>query len=143
MNQDEIAARVAILDLTGRFAEAADNKDADAYAALFAPDARFEPGPIPMMQGREAVREFIRGLPPDVPRTWHQMTSSRIDYLGEGRAQGCVYYLALSETGIDHWGRYEDEYREVDGRWLFQVRLCRIESFAPGSLMERMLKNSE
>ena len=143
MNQDEIAARVAILDLTSRFAEAADNKDAEAYASLFAPDARFEPGPIGTMDGRDAVREFIRGLPPDVPRTWHQMTSFRVDYLGDGRAVGCVYYMALSEAGIDHWGRYEDEYREIDGRWLFQVRLCRIESFAPGSLMEQLVKKPE
>ena len=143
MEEDELVARVAISDLIGRYAECADNKDAEAYASLFAPDAHFTVHHMPTITGRKAVYEFIAGLPDNVPDTWHQMTSQRVDYLGDGKATGTVYYVALSDIGLDHWGRYEDEYREVEGRWCFQKRISRIEGLAPGSLMAALLDTTE
>jgi len=44
-----------------RYAAAASSKDADAYAALFTPDAvQVDPYPTPPNVGRDAIRAFIQ-----------------------------------------------------------------------------------
>ena len=48
-------------DAMARYAAAASSKDADAYAALFTPDAvQVDPYPTPPNVGRDAIRAFIQ-----------------------------------------------------------------------------------
>jgi len=48
-------------DVLARYAAAASSKDADAYAALFTPDAvQVDPYPTPPNVGRDAIRAFIQ-----------------------------------------------------------------------------------
>ncbi|MCU1485740.1 MAG: hypothetical protein JWN67_2486, partial [Actinomycetia bacterium] len=36
--------------------------------------------------------------------------------------------------GLDHWGRYIDEYGVVDGRWVFTRRNVTIDGHFPGGM---------
>ena len=45
------------------------------------------------------------------------------------------YFLALTNIGVDHWGRYRDVLVPVDGRWLFASREAVADGFSPESLM--------
>jgi hypothetical protein len=46
----------------------------------------------------------------------------QIDFDDQTHARGRCYYQVLMAHGLDHWGRYFDEYGERDGRWLFTNR---------------------
>jgi hypothetical protein len=45
------------------------------------------------------------------------------------------YFLALTNIGVDHWGRYRDVLVPVNGRWLFASREAVADGFSPESLM--------
>ena len=47
---------------------------------------------------------------------------AQIDVLSETSARARSYYLFLTVHGLDHWGRYLDEFAPVDGRWLITHR---------------------
>jgi hypothetical protein len=42
--------------------------------------------------------------------------------LSETSARSRSYYLFLTVHGLDHWGRYLDEFAPVDGKWLITHR---------------------
>ena len=47
------------------------------------------------------------------------------------RAQVRTYYAVLSSFGIDHWGRYIDEFGVVDGEWLITKRVITTDGVDP------------
>ena len=47
-------------------------------------------------------------------------------------ARGACYFLAVTEHGVDHWGRYRDRYVPEGDRWLFAHRLVRTDGTTPG-----------
>ena len=47
-------------------------------------------------------------------------------------ARGRCYYAVLTDRGLDHWGHYVDEYRQLDGRWLFKRRGITVDAAMPG-----------
>ena len=40
----------------------------------------------------------------------------------------------ITDVGLDHWGRYVDEYRTVDGQWKFARRRVTVDGKNPSSL---------
>ena len=52
--------------------------------------------------------------------------------LSERDARGRCYYAVLTDRGLDHWGRYIDEYRCDGGRWLFARRKVTMDAAVPG-----------
>jgi hypothetical protein len=42
-----------------------------------------------------------------------------------------TYYAVLSSFGLDHWGRYLDEFGVVDGEWLITKRNVTTEGVDP------------
>ena len=66
----------------------------------------------PRSGSRAVVSPFIR----------HFTATTQIDVLSETSAKARSYYLFLTVHGLDHWGRYLDEFAPVDGRWLITHR---------------------
>ena len=115
--------------------------------SVFAPDGIMETG-AGRYEGRDAIRAFMssvveRGRPtvPDaasgsivltpteewiarggVPFIRHYTATTQIDVLSETQAKARSYYLFLTVHGLDHWGRYLDEFAPVDGKWLITHR---------------------
>jgi hypothetical protein len=56
-----------------------------------------------------------------------------VDLDGPEQARARSYFLAVTDTGVDHWGRYRDELVPAGGRWRFAVRQVRTDGAAPGS----------
>ena len=54
----------AIRDLLSTYCFHVDDCEFDKFAALFAEDAIFEPGPQGKYQGRKAIRDFIASVVP-------------------------------------------------------------------------------
>ena len=55
----------------------------------------------------------------------------QIDVTSETRARVRSYYVVLSSFGLDHWGRYLDEFGVVDGEWLITKRTVTTEGVDP------------
>ncbi|WP_410612404.1 nuclear transport factor 2 family protein [Amycolatopsis sp. lyj-109] len=119
-----VEARLDIGQLPIRYALAVDQRDLDAWVALFVPDVDMGRRGT----GRQALREFIEPQLRWFYRSVHLLAGHRIE-LGPGyaptTATGQVYCRAEHEVG-DRWIvmaiRYDDTYRLVDGEWLFERR---------------------
>jgi len=115
---------------------------------VFAPDGVMETAGQ-RYEGRAAIHSFMSSVvaagrsdaPDDAPaagrpRTptedWiargrtpfirHFTGTTQIDVLSPTSARARSYYLFLTVHGLDHWGRYLDEFAPVDGRWLITHR---------------------
>lgn len=135
-----IEAQLAIGQLPIRYALAIDQRDLDAWAELFVPD-------VDMGRhgsGREVLREWIAPAVSQFYRSIHQICGHRIALGQSGPAEepetatGQVYCRAEHEVG-ERWIvmaiRYDDEYRRVDGEWLFSRR--RERHWYAADLLER------
>ena len=116
-----IEDRLEIEQLPIRYALAVDSRDVESWLALFVPDVRVGP----QDRGREALRAFITPRLRWFYRSIHQIVGHRVELLGTDTARGQVYCRAEHEVG-ERWIvmaiRYDDEYRKVDGQWLFARR---------------------
>ena len=65
----------------------------------------------------------------------HMTSTLQIDVISPTSAKSRCYYHVLMTHGLDHWGRYIDEYRVVEGRWRFARRRVTLDGRAEASLM--------
>jgi SnoaL-like domain len=132
----ELVARESIRDRIARWNANGDAGRFPEMVAVLAPDVEFQPTPATVLHGREAVLEFLGGVPSGAapnpsgryvpeggrPSLRHFTSTIQIDLLSETAARVRSYYQVVSSTGLDHWGRYLDEFAPVDGRWLITHR---------------------
>jgi hypothetical protein len=134
----ELAARELIRETIARYAHFADSGRFDELATLFAPAGVLEVGDEPPLAGREAVRDYLDGVgvqladATTVPLIRHHTSSVTIDVVGADEARARCYFLAITEHGVDHWGRYRDAFVRIDGEWLFAHRRVRTDGRTPG-----------
>ena len=139
----ELEARESIRDLVARYNANGDAGRIAPPAELFAADAVLEV-PGEELLGRDAIRDFFDGLARatknqaegGVKLIRHFTATHQIDVHGPDRASGRCYYAVLTDRGLDHWGRYLDEYRCSGGRWVFSRRRATLDGRVPGSWSE-------
>ena len=133
----QLVARESIRDLVARYNACGDAGRFDPMLALFAEDAVLELADG-SHAGRPAIRAFFEGV---TQRTGagrrakfvrHFTATHQIDLLSESAARGRCYFAGLTDAGLDHWGRYVDEYRCVAGRWLFAKRKVTLDAAVAG-----------
>ena len=143
----ELVARESIRDCIARYNANGDSGRIDQMVAVFAPDGVMETAGQ-RYEGRAAIHAFMSSVvsagKPDAPdvgddarrRTpteeWiargrtpfirHFTGTTQIDVLSPTEARARSYYLFLTVHGLDHWGRYLDEFAPVDGHWLITHR---------------------
>ena len=136
MEHWELVARESIRDLVARYNANGDSGRFDAVLECFAPDAILDvDGEV--YAGHEAIRtlftsaaaQFADWPGPLVIR--HQATTLQIDVIDGHTARSRCYYTVVMNHGLDHWGRYIDEYGLRAGRWLFTHRREFLDGFAP------------
>ncbi|HET6811422.1 MAG TPA: nuclear transport factor 2 family protein [Acidimicrobiales bacterium] len=132
----ELDARESIRDLVTRYNSNGDSGRFPQVLELFAPDAVMEivgaDGETTAYRGRdEIVTVFTgardrwgasaerRGAPAYIR---HCVFTHQVDLLDRTHARGRCYFQVLMAHGLDHWGRYLDEYEMHGGRWLFSLR---------------------
>ncbi|MDO8364769.1 MAG: nuclear transport factor 2 family protein [Actinomycetota bacterium] len=116
-----IEARLEIGQLPIRYAMAVDSRDLDTWLSLFVPDVQVGRDRF----GREALRGYIEPALRSFGRSIHQICGHRVEMLTADTASGATYCRAEHEVG-ERWIVmaicYFDEYRRVDGEWLFSRR---------------------
>jgi hypothetical protein len=142
----ELAARLEIADLGGRYANSVDRGDVDGFVALFAGDGVLEIPSGDRFRGAGQIASYLAAakqafvaVGDAAARLHHHTASAQIRFEDEARAVGRSYFLALGVAGPDHWGVYRDRFVLVEDRWLFGERIVRIGGNAPGGWMARVL----
>jgi 3-phenylpropionate/cinnamic acid dioxygenase small subunit len=135
----ELEARERIRETIAAYAHHVDGGRFDELVDLFAPDGVLEVEGEPAHRGRGAIRAFVTGTGRDLeadtgtPRIRHHVTNVSIELDGPDRARARCYFLALTDLGVDHWGRYRDELGRDGETWRFVHRRVRTDGAAPGS----------
>jgi len=98
--------------------------DSDGLAGLFTEDAVWDGGSFGRFEGREAIRNFFRGIPKLLCFAVHYVMNPLIEVSGE-HATGRWYLLEsciFAEGSRAVWGaaHYEDGYAKLSGEWKFR-----------------------
>lgn len=137
----ELLAREGVREAIVRYAHLVDAGRFDELLALFTEDATLDAGERPVARGRGAIRAlFVEtgarlGATQWRPFIRHHLSNVDVEVEGPDTARARAYFLALTERGLDHWGRYQDRLVRVGGRWLFEHRRVRTEGRAVGSVL--------
>jgi len=135
----ELAAREGIRETIAAYAHRVDGGRFDELVDLFAPDGVLEVEGEPAHRGGDAIRAFVTGTGADLaagtgaPRIRHHVSNVLIELDGPDRARARCYFLAVTDRGVDHWGRYRDELVRDGDVWRFAHRGVRTDGAAPGS----------
>lgn len=117
----------AIRRLTYEYAMAVDTMQLDAVIDLFMPDAVWDTGPggPPVMNNRDEIREFYKGLFEASNNLYH-LTSNHIINVHGDTATGTAYFVATGVTSNGESfganGYYGDTYVRTPDGWKFQRR---------------------
>jgi hypothetical protein len=134
----ELVARESARDLIARYNANGDSGRIDQMLDVFAPNAVFE-SLGERYEGRDAIHAFFSGITrgergaaerrPDSPAMaeWkaqgrpfmlrHITGTTQIDVIDRETVRARSYYFVITVHGLDHWGRYLDEFGLVDGEW--------------------------
>ena len=141
----ELIARESIRDCIARYNANGDTGRWDEMMTVFAPDAIFEPFDE-VIVGAEAIRAFLVGVAERTAKrpqseeataggrqfVRHFTATTQIDVLNESHARARSYYMVVTASGVDHWGRYIDEYGIIDGRWVITKRVVTTDAAYAG-----------
>ena len=138
----EIAIRESIRQTLADYTAGTDRNRLPDIAACFAPEGALtisgrEPmvGPEAIVAGLGAqVTRFAAGSVP-LTHVRHHVSSIRFGLVAPDRVEVGSYFLAVTNIGVDHWGRYRDVLVPVGDRWLFASREASADGFSPDSLM--------
>jgi len=139
MESWELIARELVRATVMRYVHLVDAGKLDELVELFTEDATLEAGDLPPATGRAAIRALFRDTGTRLaaattrPLIRHHVSSLEVEVQGPASATARSYFLAVTERGPDHWGRYRDRLVQVDGRWLFQHRRVRTDGRAADS----------
>jgi ketosteroid isomerase-like protein len=132
VNTEELCSRLAIQDLTNRYALYVDTKQLDRLIDLFWPDAIFDEsvlgaGPF---RGQTAIREYFQTALPSVSELMHITSNLVIDFDAGSEAKGVStrFFEGRDPTGnIQRLkGYFHDVYRQNSGQWRFRSRILRL-----------------
>ena len=132
----ESVARESIRDLVARYNANADSGRFDQVLACFASDAVMELDGT-AYRGHDEIRSIFTAAAdrarrgPDPVLVRHHTSTLQIDVAGPRQASSRCYYQVLGAQGLDHWGRYLDDYAMIDGRWRFSRRREFLEGSPP------------
>ena len=142
----EVVARESIRDLVTRYNSNGDTGRFAQVLELFSPHATMElvadDGGTRIYHGKDEIETIFAGTRARwsteaaeraAPRyVRHCVFTHQIDFVDQTHARGRSYFQVLMAHGLDHWGRYVDEYEERDGRWLFIRRRVTTDGHAEG-----------
>jgi SnoaL-like domain len=132
----ELVARESIRDLVARYNANGDSGRFEQMMQVFADDAVVElvgtDGSVRRFEGIEHIATIFT----DTKANWdvevkplapghhvrHLTATLQIDLVDERHARGRCYFMVLMGHGLDHWGRYIDEYGVDEDRWLITHR---------------------
>jgi SnoaL-like domain len=143
----ELIARERIRDSLARYNWSGDALKLDELAEAFCPDGALEVRGEEPRTGRAEILRFLgrvspgtQPVPADAPTARkrivrHNLTNVRFIELTPARARVASYFTVVTEIGLDHCGRYRDEFVPVGDEWLIAHRFVSTDWRSPDSTM--------
>jgi uncharacterized protein (TIGR02246 family) len=125
--------RVEIEKLMWDYIQALDSGNAEAYAAVFAPNGQFGRGES-AVKGRDALKKMMLDAGQQMaaqkegdekkPHMYHIVTNPHIEFIDKDHARYYAYWMGVLETGGDiiGAGREINELIRIDGQWFISIR---------------------
>ena len=154
----ELEAHEQIRNLVASYNVLGDRGKFDEVMDLFAQDAVMDVGDGLLYSGVEEIRTIFTKSRDSIAASQinnpfplflqHHTATLLITVngsdLSNGRATGQAYFTVMTSSGVDHWGRYQDSYQPVNGRWRYTSRRVRVDGTTPGGWADlRLRDNSE
>lgn len=150
MTLEELSARELIRDTLARYNHSGDRGRLEELAGCFAPEGVLELREDDRSTGpREIESRLARVVSGSQKRTArpllrHHVSSTEIHLESGEDARVRSYFLVFTETGLDHWGRYDDRFRRFGEQWLIAHRRVRIDGTSnPSSMAADYVTNSK
>jgi ketosteroid isomerase-like protein len=132
MNTEELCSRLAIQDLTNRYALYVDTKQLDRLVDLFWSDAVFDESALGAgpFHGQSTIREYFQVALPSVSELMHITSNLVIDFDTGSDAKGVstLFFEGKDPTGKLQRlkGYFHDIYRRSSDQWRFQSRMRKL-----------------
>jgi len=128
----ELAAREGVRDVVAHYNLAGDRGHVEDMMSLFAPEATLTVDGV-ARTGHDEIRALLADAKSPHPELIRHFTATlQIEVPSPDHASARCYFQVLTVNGLDHWGRYTDVLKRVDGRWLFTSRAVRVDGATPG-----------
>lgn len=143
MPDREVTTHEQIRGLLIEYVHCADTGKVERMLELFMPDATMEPTGDPVCHGREEIAAFFTQAGESIrrhmatPSLRHHLASIHIELPTPTEARTTSYFLAVTEAGPDHWGRYRDTLVRDGDQWRIAHRLLQLEGRSPGGWLDR------
>ena len=147
MDVEELLALEGIRKTIAQYTDAGDNGRYEDLIPCYAEDGVFQIA-TGQWRGRGEIEAALRRMraardsaAPLLQR--HHLGTCHIVLEGEDRARSVTYFTVVSQCGLDHAGRYLDQWVMRDGRWRFAHRNVVVEWLNPASGFVRGAKEAE
>lgn len=143
MLEPEVIAREEIRSLLIEYVQCADGGRTERMLELFAPDALMEATGDPGCNGRDEIRAYFERAGRSIrkhmtsPSLRHHLSSINIELTSPTEARTTSYFMAITDAGPDHWGRYRDTLRHDGTTWLIHHRLLQLEGRTAGGWLDK------
>jgi nitroreductase len=121
-SEDEMTEAQEILNVMSRYCRAVDDREFDLFAELLAEDVRFEMGDV--VESRAELLEYIQANL--WPAGRHVYANPIITVDGDTAHVDSDWVWFNPDLVPTRSGRYSDDLRHIDGRWVFTVRRISI-----------------
>lgn len=138
-NQGSAESRIAVSDLVHHYADAVCRRDADQWAATWAPDAVWELGKGRRVEGRDAILELWNNAMDGFKAVVQNVVNhgASLDDLSSSGIGRCYiqenWWRADDSKGI-LLAYYDDSYERVGDEWLFASRELIVQYAGPPDL---------
>lgn len=145
MTLEEMLAREAIRYTIELYNKASDTAEYTLHRLVFHPEAVFEVQGKGELKGPDAIIAMLlpaaerRGAFEEGNFQRHNLTTTMIELTGPETAKAVTYIIVVTELGIDHSGRYDDEFVRSGDRWLIMRRRATMEWSRQDSRFTRWL----
>ena len=133
----QLEAYAEIRDLISAYNSFGDRGRFDQLLELFAATAVMDINDGRIYEGADQIKTVFTdssdSLSKDDSPSYiqHHTSSTHIEFEGDKKASSKSYFSVFLSYGIDHWGRYEDKFENINGKWLFVYRRVKTDGYLP------------
>tara|TARA_X000001036_G_scaffold146070_1_gene138885 strand:+ start:2336 stop:2785 length:450 start_codon:yes stop_codon:yes gene_type:complete len=133
----QLKAYAEIRDLISAYNSFGDRGRFDQLLELFAETAVMDINDGRIYEGADQIKTVFTdssdSLSKDDSPSYiqHHTSSTHIEFEGDKKANSKSYFSVFLSNGIDHWGRYEDKFENINGKWLFVYRRVKTDGYLP------------
>ena len=133
----QLEAYAEIRDLISAYNSFGDRGRFDQLLELFAETAVMDINDGRIYEGADQIKTVFTdssdSLSKDDSPSYiqHHTSSTHIEFEGDKKASSKSYFSVFLSYGIDHWGRYEDKFENINGKWLFVYRRVKTDGYLP------------